>query len=329
MVKYCRYCINPIDLNIINNATGKALDFCETDNGFVCEICHEIISFRCLPSREQFDEEFDSFLQRNKKILFAYSGGLDSTVVLAKLVSECKKRRIELESFTVNTMVKGAVAEKNIEDVLSFFNLKKNHFYVDIANKIQDDPIILNITGKPMTTLDVYRICREKSILPCGKICNTMIDREYDSIVKHFGFSQIITGGDTPKKNSKGVYSLFWAKPSGVTIIRGAYAFALSKSINSSYIKEHGIPWINPRCGGYDTDCLVPGVFFSEGLNFQPDQKMEDVVAKYPIILDYLSERVRFGVIDYDEALKMITHVNISSKESYAELVKILEVGNK
>lgn len=329
MKKHCKYCINPVGLNIINPATGKALEFHEDGEGLVCEICHDIASSGCLPSRKQFDEEFDLFLQNNKKILFAYSGGLDSTVVLAKLVSECQKRGIELQLFTVNTTVKGMVAEKNIENVLNFLNLKKNHFYIDIANKIQNDPKVLSIIGKPMTTLDVYKICREKGILPCGKICNTMIDGAYDSIMKNLGFSQMATGGDTPKKNSKGVYSLFWTKPSGVTIIRGAYAFALSKSINSNYIKEHEIPWVHPRCGGYDTDCLVPGVFFAEGLNFQPDQKMEDVVAKYPIILDYLSERVRFGVIDYDEALKMIIHVNISSKQSYEELVRILETGSK
>jgi hypothetical protein len=251
---------------------------------------------------------------------------LDSTVVLAKLAQECQKMSIELQLFTVNTGVKGRIAEENIENVLNFLNLKANHFYIDITDQIQDDQKILKITGNPVTTLDVYRICREKGILPCGKICNTMIDGAYASVMKDLGFTTVVTGGDTPKKNSKGVYSLFWTKPSGVTIVRGAYAFSLSKSANSDYIRDHKIPWVYSGCGGYDTDCLVPGVFFAEGLNFQPNQEMEFVIAKYPIILDYLTERVRFGVIDYAEALKMITNVDISSQQSYEELAEILEI---
>ncbi|MDD3498619.1 MAG: ATP-binding protein [Candidatus Moranbacteria bacterium] len=329
MKKCCKYCINPMGLNVVNPVTGKELKFYEVGNETVCEICFDIMNSGSLPSRKQFDEEFELFLRENKKILFAYSGGLDSTVVLAKLASECQKRSIELQIFTVDTKVKGRVAEENIENVLNFLNLKKNHFYVDVADKIQDNPKILDITGKPVTTLDVYKICREKGILPCGKICNTMIDGTYDSVMKDLGFTVMVTGGDTPKKNSKGAYSLFWTKPSGVTIVRGAYAFGLSKLINFTYITDHKIPWVHPRCGGYDTDCLIPGVFFAEGLNFQSNRGMEFVVAKYPIILDYLTERVRFGVINYEEALKMITSVDVSSEQSYGELLEILEIKSR
>ena len=200
MKKHCKYCINPAGLNVINPATGKALKFHETDDGFVCEICHDIANSRCLPSREQFDEEFELFLQNNKKILFAYSGGLDSTVVLARLAHECRERSIKLQIFTVNTGVKGRITEENIENVLNFLDIKKNHFYVDVADKIQNDPSILNITGRPATTLEVYGICREKGILPCGKICNTMIDGAYDFVMKSLGFTVMVTGGDTPKK---------------------------------------------------------------------------------------------------------------------------------
>jgi hypothetical protein len=262
-------------------------------------------------------------LKNNDRILFAHSGGLDSTVTLAKLAPECEKRGIKLIIFTLRSGVKGRVAEKNIEDVLNFLGLKDSHSYFDIADVSQDSPHILEVTGEPMSTIDVYRACYKKRVLPCGKLCNTMFDRAYDLVMKDLGFNQMVTGGDTPKKNSQGVYSLFWEKPSGITIVRGAYAFALSKSINLRFISENSIPWVNPNCGGYDTDCLVPGVFFAEGLNFQADQEIETVVGKYPIILDYLTERVRFGVIDYDEALKIMTHVDIASQESRDELIEI------
>lgn len=326
MEKHCKYCINPVGLNVINPRTGEELKFHESGEGVVCDICFDVLNSGNLPSRKQFNEEFELFLRENKKILFAYSGGLDSTAVLAKLARECQKKSIELQLFTVNTGVKGRIAEKNIENVLNFLNLREDHRYIDVADKIQDDQKILKITGNPATTLNVYRICGEKGILPCGEICNTMIDGTYASVMKDLGFTTLVTGGDTPKKNSKGAYSLFWTKPSGIIIVRGAYAFGLSKSANSDYIRDHKIPWVYSGCGGFDTDCLVPGVFFAEGLNFQPNQEMEFVIAKYSIILDYLAERVRFGVIDYAEALKMITNVDISNEQSYKELVEILEI---
>lgn len=323
--KYCKHCINPVGLHVINPLTGEELDFQETKDGFVCEICQDMISSGSLPTREQFNQEFDLFLQKSNRILFAHSGGLDSTVTLAKLAPECKKRGIELIIFTLKHGVKGVIAEKNIEDVLNFLGLKDDHFYLDISNKLQNDPKILAITGQPMKMLEVYKTCRERGILPCGKICNAMFDKSYETIMRLTGFNTLVTGGDTPKKNAKGVYSLFWKKPSGITIVRGAYAFGLSKAINLRFIQENRIPWVNPECGGYDTDCLIPGVFFGEGFDFNPDQKIEDVAKKYPIILDYLTERVRFGVIDYDEALKAITHVDIANIGSYMELMKIFQ----
>lgn len=324
MKKFCENCTNPAGVNLFNPLTGKALQFHETENGFVCEICYDLINSGSLPSREQFNEEFNSFLQNNDRILFAYSGGLDSTVTLAKLAPECKKRGIQLIIFTLLSGVKGSVAEKNISDVLNFFGLKDNHFYVDIVGTLQDSPNVLKVTGRPMSTLDVYRACYKQRVLPCGKLCNTMFDIAYDSVMKDWGFKQMVTGGDTPKKNSQGVYSLLWEKPSGITIVRGAYAFALSKSINLRFISENAIPWVNPNCGGYDTDCLVPGIFFAEGFNFQADQEVETVVNKYTVIAEYLTERVRFGVINYAEALKAIVHVDIASEESREELIKIL-----
>jgi hypothetical protein len=320
---FCVQCCNPKDLGVINPATGKHLNFFDTENGTICEICHEMETLKSLPTRQYFDQELDLFLKSNKKILFAYSGGLDSTVVLSLLSKECQQREIELQIFTVETSAKGKMTHENIKNVLEFLNLQKNHFYVDVTNLVQNNPKILAVTGTPMTTMNVYKECRKKGVLPCGKICNAMIDGAYDDVMKKLGYSQMVTGGDTPKKNSKGVYSLFWTKPSGITIIRGGYAYSLTKSGNAKYIKDHNIPWVNPQCGGYDTDCLVPGVFFAEGLNHNPKQKMETVIEKYPIILDYVTERTRFGTIDYQDALKMMTDIDISSEQSYSELISI------
>ncbi len=321
---FCKHCVNPQGLGIINPNTQKEMKFFMGNNGIVCELCQEIISTNNLPSREQFNEELTTFLNANHRILFAYSGGLDSTVVLAKLNDECQRRGIDLRLFTVNTEVKGRVAMQNVDAVLRHLGLNAQHFYIDISQQIQHSPKIMELTGKPMTTVDVYRYCLTQGILPCGKTCNIMIDQAYDQAMATLNFQVLVTGGDTPKKNSLGVYSLFWKKPSGITIVRGGYGLALTKELNAKFISEHGIPWIHPQCGGYDTDCLVPGVFFSDRLNGQPEQEAKMTVTQFPIILDYLAERVRFGVINRDQGLQLLTRVDIASSESHRELMDIL-----
>lgn len=325
MENYCEYCVNPANLGIINPETGSEMLFFKSEQKIVCEVCYDMLTKNNLPSRQHFNDEFDQFLSSNKQILFAYSGGLDSTVVLGMLNDECRNRGIELISFTIDTSVKGLVTRQNIEKILDYFNIRKSHFFIDVSDEIQDDPKILNVVGIPMATVDVYKKCLEKGILPCGKICNTMLDKVYERTMKKLGFNHMVTGGDTPKKNSKGIYSLYWKKPSGIMIIRGGYAFGLTKSFNTTYVKENHIPWVHPECGGYDTDCLIPGVFFSEGLDHKASQKSETVVKKYPIILDYLSERVRFGTINRSEALHMLENVDIASEESYKELLSIFK----
>ena len=328
MLEFCRFCINPKGLGVINPMTDRELQFHSDDQGTVCEICQEVLLSGIFPSREQFDEEFQTFLNTQSKILFAYSGGLDSTVVLIKLVEECKKRNIELTTFTIETGLKGKTTAMNISNVLKYLQLDQSHITLDIARTIQEHSKVLAITKEPMTTLDVYRVCHKKGILPCGKVCNTMIDHAYEQLMMDCGVSELVTGGDTPKKNLSGIYSLSWSKPSGITIVRGGYGFGLSKHLNASFISDNNIPWIHPKCGGYDTDCLVPGVFFSDRLDHKAEQTAEFVIDTYPIILGYLSERVRFGVIDRDDGLRMLTCVDIASDETYQEFINTVNTQN-
>ncbi|NCQ12962.1 hypothetical protein COT93_03260 [Candidatus Falkowbacteria bacterium CG10_big_fil_rev_8_21_14_0_10_37_18] len=324
--QFCSVCINPSNLGIINPETGRELVFYQHKEGaIICDICSRMFKDYSLPERAWFDNEFEEFLQANKRILFAYSGGLDSTVVLSKLSPICRKRGIELLTFTINTSVKGQVAKNNIKNVLSYLGILENHFYRDIDGTVHNHPKIIDLVDKPATTLEIYRKCREKNILPCGPICNAMMDGIYREIMAELDFDTLVTGGDTPKKNTLQKYSLYWKKSSGITIFRGGYAFGLSKDINRRYVVDNNIPWIDPRCGGYDTDCLIPGVFFSDGLDNNAQQDLETVIEKYPIILEYLSERVRFGVIDRNEAIERLTKVDIADQSCYLELLTILE----
>lgn len=325
-VIYCEKCINPMGFGVINPLTNQELKFFETRNGVICEICNDLQMSQNLPPRNTFDKEFEIFLSTRDEILFAYSGGLDSTVVLYKLVEECKKKNILLRTFTIETGVKGIVAKQNIENVLQDLKIGDQHVFIDASNLIQNNSKIIDITGKAMTTLAVYKRCLENNILPCGKICNSMLDGIYDSLMNELGFDVMVTGGDTPKKNIQGLYSLYWKKPSGITILRGGYAFGLTKRINAEYIEGKRIPWTHPLCGGYDTDCLIPGVYFAKQFNHKACQDVETIVLKYSIILDYLSERVRFGIIDRNDGINMLTRIEIANSKCEQELKNIFRL---
>ncbi|MBU4431218.1 hypothetical protein KKB16_03895, partial [Patescibacteria group bacterium] len=304
--------INPVSLE---KPTGV------TDIQPRCGTCEQAL--REMPNREIFDQELEDFLSNNSKIVYAYSGGLDSTVVLVRLADECRRRGIDLKLFTIETGVKGRVTAENIRSVVSFLHLEQNHRLIDIADQLQTSSTVLGVTGEPVSTLEVYAKCRQEGTLPCGKICNSIMDAKYKEIMRDEGVTVLVTGGDTPKRNSDGRYSLYWEKPSGIIIFRGGYAFALTKRGNKNFILENEVPWIDPNCGGYDTDCLVPGVFFADAFDHQASQDPEAVIERYPIILEYLAERARFGVIDREDALMMLGQVEIASPETYQELATI------
>ncbi|MFA7714981.1 MAG: hypothetical protein WCX77_02640, partial [Candidatus Paceibacterota bacterium] len=211
-----------------------------------------------------------------------------------------QKRGIKLESFTIKTGVKGDTTRQNIEKVINHFKID-NHFFVDISQKKQNNPKVLAVTGKPTATMAVYKKCKEANVLPCGKICNSMIDATYSDVMEERGYTELFTGGDTPKIREDGKYSLSWKKPSGITIIRGGYAFNTNKEKNRQFIEKNNIPWTNPDCGGYDTDCLIPGVFFYNALGGERNISIKDSIQKFPIILEYLAERVRFGIIERED----------------------------
>jgi len=321
--KYCQNCIFPYGLGAINLATGKPMLFHKIKGVLLCESCEDILSSGNFPSGNYFEKEFEKYINNHNRLLYAYSGGLDSTVVLAILAKKCQQRGINLDIFTINTGVKGKITNLNIKAIIKHLGLERQHFFVDITNEIQNNPQIVSIAGKIISTLEFYNLCFQRNILPCGRLCNSIIDGVYKRIMKEKRFTELVTGGDTPKKTNDGVYSIFWKKPSGIRIIRGGYAFNLSKKKNTQYLKENKIPWVNCKCGGYDTDCLNSRSFFARGFGGQSNVTLEKVVDKYPIIINYLTERVRFGIIEQEEALKMFTNIDIASLNTYIELESI------
>ncbi|MDF1496503.1 MAG: hypothetical protein P1P90_00395 [Patescibacteria group bacterium] len=323
--QFCKFCVYPVNQDLIDPASGLPMEFDTQNDEPVCAHCLDLLKQTTVENLSLCSQnEMMDYLRCNKRVLYAYSGGLDSTAVLFHLQRACRAVGSELTLFTIETGVKGRVAKANIQNIVSHMDLTRNHFFLDIRNQVQTHPKIIEVVGTPKTTLEVYGYCDDQHLLPCGKTCNTMIDQAYGKFMAEQGFTELITGGDTPKKNPQNNFSIFWEKPSGLIIVRGAFGFGLSKSKNIQLIKKENLPWKNPDCGGYDTDCLIPGAYFyDEWCSKNGLVTIEDIVTSYPIILHYLAERVRFGVLNRERALAQITKLDVSSPASYQELHEI------
>ncbi|MFA7717443.1 MAG: ATP-binding protein [Candidatus Absconditabacterales bacterium] len=299
-MKPCNNCLAPLPDNGTDSRT--------------CDLCRDIQGdlYKFLQASPIFAEELDCFLENRKKVLFAYSGGLDSTVVLHKLHQECKKRIIELLCFTLDHGYKGDQAHKNIGNVIRFEGLENQHKRIDIQDQ--------ETHGKK--NIEQYSECIQHNILPCGPLCNKIVDLNYKEILNQHDEDILITGGDTPKFNKKlGRYSILREKPE-FTVLRGGTAFGMNKQSNQAYIKDNSIPWDNPGCGGYDTDCMIPGTILRNLID-KNTYSYDDICSYFPQIIGYLSERVRRGIIDKEDAIKKIEKIDIANDASYTEALKI------
>ncbi len=321
-IEHCCVCASP-NVDAYKNSKGQELIFKKNEESIICSDCLDFLDNHGYLNVACINSELGKFFLENNRILFAYSGGLDSTAVLFKLFSECLFRRIKLDLFTVDTGFKGLRAKDNVNRVVDFLGLKDNHFWVDWSKRTNSDQRILDSFSSPQKTFNIYKSCWEKGILPCGKICNSIMEGAYKEVMESLGYDVLFTGGDTPKIDNKGKYSIFWVDGSILTV-RGGYAFNLSKNKNDQIIKKNKIPWINPCCGGYDTDCLVPGSFFSREFNHIAKVDVETLYRKHPIIFYYLTERTRFGIIDRTTAIKMMSDVDICDSYSYLELLTMV-----
>ncbi|MFA5126110.1 MAG: hypothetical protein WC462_03855 [archaeon] len=295
----CKNCVLPI-------STGK--DFCENCEKLVSDPHYK----EYFSKRTIFKKDFEDFLGKTKRIVFAYSGGLDSTVVLHKLNLKCKEKGIELSCFTLDHGFKGNFVKNNIQRVIEFEGLKKNHVWVDISGEKALDG---NSVKNYFTLLSV------NGIIPCGKKCNTIIDFAYKKILDSFGEKILFTGGDTPAwSSSLNRYSIFWEKPL-FTVLRGGIAFGLNKKMNAELIKKENIPWQNPDCGGCDTDCLLPGAVLR--VLQQKGFDVGVIFSNLDAARDYFYERVRWKIIDREIALNELKIPPLSGKISFSEFKDI------
>ncbi len=266
----------------------------ELSNSTLCDKCREVLEnphYKDFP--DIFYKQMQDFLDsRSKKsIIFGFSGGLDSTVTLSHLVKECKIRNIKIIPITIDYGFKG----------------KKTW-------------------GPDLTVFNFYKKSYLSSRLPCGKLCNHILDISYQKILSEDNESFLVTGGDTPKINKEGKYSIYW-ETKGFIVVRGGCAFHNTKKRNINYIKEKKIPWKDPQCGGYDTDCLLPGAILFNMQNKNSEHSLEETAKKLPILFDYFSERVRWGIIEKEVALESVMNYDLASEESLKEIKYLCNKG--
>jgi hypothetical protein len=215
---------------------------------------------------------------------------------------------VKINLFTIDTGYKGIETKNNIDKILEFEGLEKNHIWINITN---DEKL-------------VYKKLIENNQLPCGKICNQIINNYYINYLQKANDTILITGGDTPKYNPLlKRYSIFWKKLD-FDVLRGSAAFGLTKEKIKKIKEQEKIPWKNPGCGGYDTDCLIPG-FVLRNIYNDKEVTLEQIKISLPIIIDYFSERIRWNLLTKEEAIKRIINLEVSNDNCYEELTRVIK----
>ena len=304
-MKHCKRCLAPLE------------------DGEVCGECVRYADSEA-EMRKGLADEWADFWRENtgKTVLYAYSGGKDSTAALFCLLRDARRYGVRVDVFTVETGFKGRRTAENIDRCIGYFGLQDSFTKIDISDRPFSGGPIDEMFGRPVSVSEAYVSLFEKKIIPCGKVCNYFLDTVYAGLSERRGVPYILTGGDTPKYNGER-FSLYWRKKSGVTIVRTGAAYGLTKRAAGRIISENAIPWRDPECGGYDTDCLVPGAVFRAKYAKIPDIDESFVLNAEPIVFDYVTERVRHGVIDIDGGRNMLSHIDMASDGSYREMVEL------
>lgn len=295
-------------------------------DGVICPECAKHNSIYNTQQQNELDAERTLFLESIRKsdqLFFAFSGGKDSVVALCKLyyLIQSMECNCQLRVFTIDNGVKGSRTWQNIYNVINYLGLIKSHEVINIADCYTN--VLNTILGieKIMKVKEIYCYCLEHGILPCGQVCNSILNPVYEQIIQKNKLSYIVTGGDTPKF-SDGRYSIFWKKNPNLTIVRGGVIFKGSKLKNTEYIEKHRIPWVEPHCGGYDTDCLVPGYYFKEISDSLGDLEISKIS---PVVNLYVSERVRMGIIPLQQGQQLLKKYDLPDRESFLEMDRIIK----
>jgi hypothetical protein len=307
----CEQCVNPL-------ADTKAR---------LCNDCRLLASGSALCGN--FEEELTNFLssRTGNSVVFGLSGGLDSVVTLHKLYRRGWTRKLSVIPVTVDHGFKGSITWTNIRAVLEATDLLANHRVYAISQDAAPAEARSSLAAvlpdgaetAGASVVEFFQCCVKHGIVPCGRLCNQVIDAQYKRILSEFCDDHLVTGGDTPKLNSDH-FSILWQKH-GYVVVRAAFALGCTKEKNRQYVQRHALRWIDPLYGGNDTDCLLPGGVKRGLLQMKAPADFEGAVRRFPNSVSYFADRVRWSVIERETALSRIEFPEVSSDSAYSEFL--------
>jgi predicted PP-loop superfamily ATPase len=258
------------------NATDNPLvQFREYEGRFLCLECVNVVASPIDHSAlmREWEHVMDTLRgARGYDFLLAYSGGADSTAALKLLVD---KYKLKVLAFTIDNGMKHDPVWQNALAVTR--HLGVDWLYVNDVKRA----VGVIIEGFRSSDIGSCSMCNKGWRFP-----------NYKRLMKEYEASCILTGLEIPHGGSIIGQKSKW-------LIKMMAAHMMPKKEVFEYISD--LPWKNPGIvQGFDTDCLGGGF----GLELYRQKHARHA----PIVISFLSERVRLGLMDREEEMEKLNH---------------------
>ena len=254
----------------INTTDNPSIQFRMHNDRFLCNECIEFLTTP--PDRTALRQQWLDIMATRRKegdydFILAYSGGADSTAALKLLRKEYK---LKVLAFTINNGMKTERIWQNASTVARY--LGADWLYIHDVNRAagaitQEFRVGGHVCGS---------VCEEGWKIP-----------NYIKMMKTFQTDHVLTGLEIPTKGS--ITSSRYP-----FMVKFMAAHLMTKKEVFEFISD--LPWENPNIKqGFDTDCLGAGF----GLELYRVRHRRHA----PIVIEFLSPRIRYGLLDREEEL--------------------------
>lgn len=237
---------------------------------FLCREC--IDHLQSPPDPEDLRRQWQHVMKtlrgaREYDFLLAYSGGVDSTAALKILV---ERYGLKILAFTVDNGMKHEPVWRNAMAVTQ--HLGVNWLYINDVKRASE--VIL-------------RGLRAGDDACCSNCNRGWRFPNYRETMATFDASCVLTGLEIPHGGSIISQNIPW-------LVKMMAAHMMPKNEILDFISD--LPWKDPGIvQGFDSDCLGGGF----GLELYRERHRRHA----PIVISFLSERIRYGLLDRDEEL--------------------------
>lgn len=254
----------------LNATDNQLITFHECEGRFLCQECLDLLASP--PDHSTLQAQWEDVLNnrrggRGYDFLLAYSGGVDSTAALKLLV---RKYNVKVLAFTIDNGMKHDPVWQNCLAVT-------RHLGVDwlYVNDVQRAAGVI---------VEGFRDADNASCSNCNKGWRFP---NYKRLMKEYEASCILTGLEIPHDGMITGRKSTW-------LVKMMAAHMMPKKEVMEYISD--LPWKDPGIvQGFDTDCLGGG--------FGLELYRKNHGRHAPVVISFLSERIRYGLLDRDEEL--------------------------